>query len=228
MSASHRLPPLIAQTRLHTPLGPMTAAVTALGLCGLWFDDERHHPGPLDAPADPDHPWLHQTADLLTTYFDGWQAPGSPLTALGALQAAAVSRPPSGHPHLPETSAITLALTDLDGSTHLWRSGEADTPRLPLDLRSGTPFQQAVWQVLAALRTAERPSYQDLADRLAPVLGRRTSPRAVGSAVGRNPVTLLVPCHRVIGRDGSLTGYAGGLPRKQALLQWEAASLAPC
>lgn len=188
MSTAHRLPPLIAQTRLDTPLGPMTAAVTALGLCGLWFDDERHHPGPLDAPEDPDHPWLRQTARLLAAYFDGWQAPGSPLTALGALQAA--------------------------------------SDRLPLDLRSGTPFQQAVWQLLATLATAERPSYQELADRLAPVLGRRTSPRAVGSAVGRNPVTLLVPCHRVVGRDGSLTGYAGGLPRKQALLQWEAASLA--
>jgi methylated-DNA-[protein]-cysteine S-methyltransferase len=88
---------------------------------------------------------------------------------------------------------------------------------LQLDLRAGTAFQQAVWQALLNLPYGHTTSYGELARRI----GRPKAVRALGAAVGRNPVSIIVPCHRVMGADGSLTGYAGGLPRKTALLQLE-------
>lgn len=89
---------------------------------------------------------------------------------------------------------------------------------LPLDLQqSGTPFQQAVWRALLAIRWGETCSYA----AVAAAIQRPRAVRAVGLAVGRNPVSLIVPCHRVIGSNGSLTGYGGGLDRKIALLALE-------
>lgn len=87
----------------------------------------------------------------------------------------------------------------------------------PLDLR-GTPFQRAVWQALQAIPAGATVTYGELAARV----GRPAAVRAVGAAVGRNPVSVLVPCHRVVGGDGALTGYAGGLERKRRLLDAEA------
>jgi methylated-DNA-[protein]-cysteine S-methyltransferase len=92
---------------------------------------------------------------------------------------------------------------------------------LPLDLSAGTPFQQAVWQALLALDWGHSGSYGQIAQ----TIGRPSAVRAVGAAVGRNPISLIVPCHRVLGSSGQLTGYAGGLWRKQALLQLENHSL---
>lgn len=92
--------------------------------------------------------------------------------------------------------------------------------RLPANLRfdlQGTPFQCAVWQALLELGAGDTCSYTALALRT----GRPAAVRAVGAAVGRNPVSVLVPCHRVLGSSGSLTGYAGGLERKQAMLEHE-------
>lgn len=88
---------------------------------------------------------------------------------------------------------------------------------LPLDLSAGTAFQQAVWQHLVQVGYGQRCSYGELALRL----GQAQAVRAVGAAVGRNRLSLIVPCHRVLGHDGSLTGYAGGLQRKRALLELE-------
>lgn len=90
---------------------------------------------------------------------------------------------------------------------------------LPLDWSHGTPFQQAVWHALLAIPRGQTTSYGELSLRC----GHATAIRAVGSAIGRNPFTIIVPCHRVLGKDGSLTGYAGGLERKAALLQLEGA-----
>jgi methylated-DNA-[protein]-cysteine S-methyltransferase len=160
------LPPLVAQSRISTPLGAMTLAATARGLAGAWFDGQAHHPGPLAAPVDGQQPWLQDAAAQLSAYFAG---------------------------RLREFS-------------------------LPLDA-AGTPFQQAVWQALAAVPHGATTHY----GAIALALGRPEAARAVGAAVGRNPLSLVVPCHRVLGRDGSLTGYAGGLDRKRALLALEAA-----
>lgn len=87
---------------------------------------------------------------------------------------------------------------------------------VPLDPQ-GTAFQQAVWQVLRTIPCGELHRYGEIARQL----GKPDAARAVGAAVGRNPISVIVPCHRVVGRDGSLTGYAGGLPRKEALLRLE-------
>ncbi|HLA30414.1 MAG TPA: methylated-DNA--[protein]-cysteine S-methyltransferase [Pseudomonas sp.] len=85
----------------------------------------------------------------------------------------------------------------------------------------GTPFQQAVWQALQRIPFGHTSCYSALAEQIA----RPKAVRAVGAANGANPIAVIIPCHRVIGRDGSLTGYAGGLPRKALLLQLEGAQL---
>ncbi len=82
---------------------------------------------------------------------------------------------------------------------------------------AGTEFQRAVWDEIAAIPYGETATYT----QLAAALGRPTATRAVGAAVGRNPLTVVVPCHRVLGAGGSLTGYAGGLDRKRRLLALE-------
>jgi methylated-DNA-[protein]-cysteine S-methyltransferase len=88
---------------------------------------------------------------------------------------------------------------------------------LPLAAQ-GTPFQHTVWQALADIPYGEVRSYGDIAL----TIGKPTAVRAVGSANGRNPLPIVVPCHRVIGSNGALTGFAGGLPAKKLLLQLEA------
>ncbi len=85
----------------------------------------------------------------------------------------------------------------------------------------GTPFRRLVWQQLLRIPYGRAITYGQLADSLSVQTGRRVSARAVGGAVGHNPISLIIPCHRVIGADGSLTGYAGGTGRKAALLRME-------
>ncbi|MBL8349636.1 MAG: methylated-DNA--[protein]-cysteine S-methyltransferase [Burkholderiaceae bacterium] len=158
---------LQAQARLATPLGEMTAAATADGLVGLWFDGQAHHPGPLAAPVDPQQRWLKAAQQALDAYFHGAE---DPLAGLA------------------------------------------------LDLQ-GTTFQQAVWRALQAIPRGRTSTYT----QIAAAAGSPAAVRAAGAAIGCNPVSILVPCHRVLGSDGALTGYAGGLPRKQALLRGEGA-----
>ncbi len=92
---------------------------------------------------------------------------------------------------------------------------------LLLDLSGGTPFQQRVWRGLLAIAPGATRSYAQVSVGI----DQPTAVRAVAGAVGRNPLSIIVPCHRVIGSDGTLTGYAGGLPRKHALLQLEGVAL---
>lgn len=82
---------------------------------------------------------------------------------------------------------------------------------------TGTAFQQAVWQKLREIPYGETTSYGEIATQL----GKPTAMRAVGGAVGRNPISILIPCHRVLGKDKTLTGFGGGLPNKRFLLQLE-------
>jgi methylated-DNA-[protein]-cysteine S-methyltransferase len=86
------------------------------------------------------------------------------------------------------------------------------------DLSSGTPFQQSVWQALKLIPYGATCSY----GQLALGLGKPDAVRAVGAAIGRNPLSILIPCHRVLGHKGQMTGYAGGVWRKEALLKLEA------
>jgi methylated-DNA-[protein]-cysteine S-methyltransferase len=82
---------------------------------------------------------------------------------------------------------------------------------------NGTPFQQRVWAALQTIRAGKTASYSEIAERI----GAPTAVRAVGAANGANPVAIVVPCHRIIGSKGALTGYGGGLKRKEWLLRHE-------
>lgn len=93
---------------------------------------------------------------------------------------------------------------------------------------AGTAFQRKVWESLLEIPWGKPVSYGSLAQTVARKLGKaHMSAQAVGGAVGRNPISIFIPCHRVVGADGSLTGYAGGMEKKQALLELEGASFAP-
>ncbi|MFF2480027.1 methylated-DNA--[protein]-cysteine S-methyltransferase [Paenibacillus sp. NPDC058071] len=94
--------------------------------------------------------------------------------------------------------------------------GERRTFAMPSDL-SGTPFQLAVWRALLDIPYGETRSYSDIAE----AIRKPAAVRAVGAAIGANPVLVAVPCHRVVGKNGSLTGYRGGLPMKTVLLKLE-------
>lgn len=100
-----------------------------------------------------------------------------------------------------------------------WQDGAASRFTVPMDPQ-GTDFQRAVWQALLRIPTGRCSSYAALAAQI----GKPAAMRAVGAAVGRNPLSVMIPCHRVLGSDGSLTGYAGGLARKLELLKREGAA----
>jgi methylated-DNA-[protein]-cysteine S-methyltransferase len=117
-----------------------------------------------------------------------------------------------------ETPLIKKAAEQL-GEYFAGRRKEFD---LPLVLH-GTDFQVSVWKALQSIPAGETRTYGDIAA----LIGRPKACRAVGMANNRNPIPIIVPCHRVIGRDGSLTGYGGGLPVKQYLLELEKASFRP-
>lgn len=118
-------------------------------------------------------------------------------------------------PAQPSHPLLRQAIAQLDD----YFAGQRQDFDLPLDLRGGTAFQQSVWRALRAIPRGQTLSYGALAQRI----GKPAAVRAVGAAVGRNPASVVVPCHRVLGQGGALTGYAGGLARKTALLQLEGA-----
>lgn len=157
-----------AQCPLPTPLGVVLLARTAVGLAGLWFEGQKHHPGPLAAPVDADDALFCRAKKQLGDYF----------------------------------------------------AGRGAGFNLPLDLH-GTRLQQLVWQALLGIAAGQTRSY----GQIAAAVGSPTAVRAVAAAIGQNPVSILVPCHRVVGSQGALTGYAGGLERKRVLLDLEAQSL---
>jgi methylated-DNA-[protein]-cysteine S-methyltransferase len=153
------------QMPIHTPLGRMTLLANTQGLCGAWFDQQKHLPDLQHMPWGPSQCWLLQAKQQLSEYFSGKR-------------------------------------TQFD---------------LPLSPFGGSDFQRTVWQALAMIPFGRFASYADIAR----YLGQPQSARAVGTAVGRNPLSIFLPCHRVVASSGALTGYAGGLDRKVALLQIE-------
>jgi methylated-DNA-[protein]-cysteine S-methyltransferase len=159
---------IVNALRTETPLGHVTLVARREGLCGVWFDDQKHGPGDVEQKNwryDAQHSLLRHADQQLQAYF----------------------------------------------------AGELNRFDMPLDLSTGTAFQQAVWQALLTIPLGSTQSYGDLARRL----DNPKAVRAVGAAVGRNPISIMVPCHRILGASGQLTGYAGGLWRKQALLKLE-------
>ena len=119
-------------------------------------------------------------------------------------------QPSNGNPWLP--AAEEFLSRYFEGSSALPKVAQAP---------NGTPFQERVWRLLEAIPLGETRAYGALAD----ALGRPGAGSAVGAAVGRNPLSIFVPCHRVVGAAGKLTGYAGGIERKRFLLQHERAAV---
>ncbi len=101
------------------------------------------------------------------------------------------------------------------------KPGAYELPVAPV----GSEFRRAVWKCLMDIPYGETVTYGEIAARVGGSLGRGTSARAVGGAVGHNPISIIIPCHRVIGADGSLTGYAGGLDVKKWLLKHEGVNI---
>jgi methylated-DNA-[protein]-cysteine S-methyltransferase len=122
---------------------------------------------------------------------------------------------PGTAPALPAADHDPEPLAGATEQLEQYFRGERTQFELMLDY-GGTPFQHSVWDALREIPYGETTTYGTLARQL------EAQPRAVGAAVGATPIPIIVPCHRVIGSDGSLTGYGGGLPRKRALLDLEA------
>jgi methylated-DNA-[protein]-cysteine S-methyltransferase len=142
-------------------------------------------------------------------------APGR-LQAIHFLVAPGASRPQPGWLH--DASPFEAAIRQLAE----YSEGRRRNFELDLDLH-GTPFQLQVWQALRAIPYARTLSYGELAAHI----GQPTASRAVGAANHANPLPIVIPCHRVIGADGSLTGFGGGLAIKSRLLQFEVAHVDP-
>ncbi|MDI1271253.1 MAG: methylated-DNA--[protein]-cysteine S-methyltransferase [Polaromonas sp.] len=201
----------IVQTRFQSPLGTIIIAATPKGLAGLWFEGQRHLPPELLAPTlGTDVPSLPPEGALrLRPGKAGSAAPADeeePATLVA-------SRRTATWPSDPEHPVLKEVMRQL-GEYFAGRRTEFD---VPLDLAHGTAFQQSVWQALLDIPQGGTASYGEVGRRI----GKPAAVRAVGAAVGRNPVSIIVPCHRVMGANGALTGYAGGLDRKTALLKLE-------
>ena len=151
---------------------------------------------------------------LTGLWFDGQKHFGSTLSG-PAEELSAAQKDPASHQD-PAAEIFAQAEKWLT----LYFQGKDPGFAPPLALR-GTEFQKKVWEILASVPYGSTTTYGAIARRIADETGRAASARAVGAAVGRNPVSLIIPCHRVVGSDGSLTGYAGGLDKKKYLLQLE-------
>ena len=160
-----------------------------------------------------------------------FQSPIGPMT-LAATRNGLAGVWFDGQRHLPKQLA-TPSSWPVDASNSILKqaalqlaeyfAGKRREFELQLDLSGGTAFQQTVWQALLTIKPGQTISYGSISR----AIGNPAAVRAVGSAVGRNPISIIVPCHRVMGADGSLTGYAGGLGRKTELLKLEGASGRP-
>lgn len=162
----------------------------------------------------------------------GWarlESPSGPLAVATDAKGAAIAcinffptsgAPPADCSGLPEVSADQLpahpVLAKAVGQLEEYFAGKRTTFDLPLHL-PGTEFQKSVWAALQQIPYGETTTYSDIANRI----NRPAARRAVGAANGRNPICICVPCHRVIGSNGQLVGYSGGLPHKKWLLDME-------
>lgn len=147
------------------------------------------------------------------------ESPIGPLTLVaqdGALAGLYMDKqrhlPPADTFGEPDPGPLRAAATQVEE----YFAGRRTEFDLPLAL-GGTPFQRTVWEALREIPYGETVSYRELAERI----GRPTAVRAVGLANGKNPISIVVPCHRVVGSGGDLTGYGGGIARKRHLLEFE-------
>ena len=210
-----------------SPLGGITLAANAAGLTGLWFDGQKYFGATLDkavrenitagAPSNASD-MSSPLAGTSPAYTDHATARTS-ITDIGST-AADTSLAATG-------STAAGILRETVEWLDLYFAGKCPSFTPPLAPK-GTPFRQEVWQLLLDIPYGKTTTYGELAGKLAARRGLKSmSAQAVGGAVGHNPISLIIPCHRVLGSDGSLTGYAGGTDKKQALLELEKI-LVPC
>jgi len=157
-----------------------------------------------------------------------YESPLGPLTAIAGSAGITGLYFPGRSPRLQEVDR--RAMSGLAGQLDSYFAGERQTFELDLDLR-GTPLQLLVWAQLREIPYGATTTYGELAGRIddrhyPPELEPYKRVRLAAAAIGRTPTPILVPCHRVIGADGSLTGYGGGLERKRALLELEGEDVA--
>ncbi len=182
-------------THMESPLGPLLLAADESGLRYLGFVKGKH-------PAKPDPAWQNLDVILSEPLLRTKDPSQRPRSSTGNANRT-IKR---------EASILREAASQL----RAYFSGERETFDLPLS-PEGTPFQLKVWKLLCDIPYAETISYGEIARRA----GNPKASRAVGLANGSNPLAIVVPCHRVIGSNGKLTGYGGGLPNKEKLLALE-------
>lgn len=174
-----------------SPLGRLLLAADSEGLTGLWFEGQKYYARGLEAE--------HELLDVGNAGGDSKKNNVSAENGAKAIK----------------------TLSDAGRWLDSYFLGKEPDISVPLHL-IGTEFQREVWKELLLINYGETRSYGEIAESIAKRRGLdKLSARAVGSAVGHNPISLIVPCHRVVGSDGSLTGYAGGIERKQRLLSLE-------
>ncbi len=156
----------------------------------------------------------------MTALWTTHDTPLGPLTLVGGPERLSGLRFPGADP-LDDAGRRPGAFAAARRQLDEFFAGDRRHFDLDVDLGAGTDFQRRVWGRLLEIPYGATMSYTELAT----AIGRPDRTRAVGAAVGRTPVPIIVPCHRVVGASGSLTGYGGGLPRKRALLDLEAGRL---
>jgi methylated-DNA-[protein]-cysteine S-methyltransferase len=192
-----------------SPLGEITLACNKETIIGLWFNGQKHFGATLPA--------------------EGNSTAVAPIGNRPLAQNGHPPLAPTGYPLLVPNGSPTLAqngnplLEDARRWLDLYFSGQNPDFLPPLQY-STTPFRKAVYDILLTIPYGETMTYGQIAAKVAEQQGiEKMSAQAVGGAVGRNPIALMIPCHRVVGTGGNLTGYAGGLDRKLKLLELEKA-----
>lgn len=206
-------------TTYHSPLGDIVLAADARGLRGLWFVDQAHFGSTLTG-SEVEFDMLNGTFPEGVIVDDD-----EACEEIRGCDAVSGERPMRADS--PKNIAAVSVLERAWAWLKAYFAGKDPRWMPPLHFE-GTEFQHAVWVELLSIPYGETVTYGELACMVGERMSRagrdadaKVSPRAVGSAVGRNPISIIVPCHRVVGADGSLTGYAGGIDRKRRLLALE-------
>ena len=194
---------MIYTCKYKSPLGEILLAADEIGLTGLWFEGQKYFANTLPAkhiPQETEILGVEVSDDVCYVDFSS------------AFSDSGISQ---------ETEILSEAKKWLD----IYFSGEKPTFTPPLH-PAGSTFRQAVWQILSEIPYGQTITYGEIASKIAERENiSHMSAQAVGGAVGHNEISIIIPCHRVVGTNGSLTGYAGGIDRKISLLKLEHADM---
>lgn len=203
---------MIRSLHIATPLGRMTLTASEQAIVGLSFGSEI----PVGAELIAGGAELRADGGVMYTGEAALRTDGNATCAAGAVCAAGKPGRATGEPGCAAGSEIPPLLRRAAEELGEYLAGRRRDFTLPLD-PSGSDFQRQVWQALRSIPYGQTRTYGQIAEQI----GRRRAARAVGMANNRNPIAILIPCHRVIGSDGSMTGYAAGIAIKERLLALE-------